>query len=472
MDGHVPHIRLKRGVLFVDNTARIDFLLGLVYDVNGEFVIELHFDESAELLRFYDAHKESFLSKYATIMAKTEKGDDFEASQVLHKSLQLHNFMGDFICTGSIKIKQSKSQWSDEDEDLEQRESLHFVIVEGLAMKHNFHSKDINDNSLKNDKFYFEKDGIFDISEVAFQLEDYTSHFFYVYKKNSDQHVLEFRKYAQYEDMTLTIWNRVKNDFMSFLSLLNGARVFVREEHYGRFWNPKNLKSETSIYYSFEKSTPKSYNRFFAINQDWYRSEGIVANAFMKSFRNYLVANVKWDLNTIIFYLNNSEESLGLGDKIFIQTIMLERLGKTYANLSGEQWQELIPPDLFFEVKDELLDVLVKHEEKFDSRSFGIFRNKISNLNKTKRTSFEVKFNNLIRGVGIQITENVQSLISKRNPIIHEGEIGQFKEALEDYQLMDKLIRKIITKIIDYDGPTILDGKEYYNPPPSPFQDI
>lgn len=51
-----------------------------------------------------------------------------------------------------------------------------------------------------------------------------------------------------------------------------------------------------------------------AINNQWYRSENIIPKAFLYNFKTYREKNKIWDLNKIIFYLNNAELTYSIGD--------------------------------------------------------------------------------------------------------------------------------------------------------------
>jgi hypothetical protein len=226
------------------------------------------------------------------------------------------------------------------------------------------------------------------------------------------------------------------------------------------------------VYYSQEKNLPRRHNDFMAINNVWFRSENIMQKAFMFNFRIYREKNIIWDLNTIIFYLNNAEQTQSIGDKIFIQTILLERLSSTFADSLNDVWLNIIPEDIYKELSEDLLLTLERHERKIEKAKYNIIKSRLSELNNAKRNSNTVKFKNLIEGVGIQITDNIDKLLFKRHSIIHRGEVGKFNEAIQDFELMDKLLRKIIVNIIGYKGATIEDGKQYQNPPERLIKDI
>src|SRR5690554_796231 len=314
MDGLIPEIRLKSGSINFPNGLKLKFVLGLVFNVRGSYFFELHFDETLDLERFYENNKSVFFNYDYDIAAKTIEGDDFTATKIWLKSFPFHKSMGDFYCNGKIEIKQvpefPKKEYNKDTES----NNVHFVIVEGLELKYDSHSKNESDDFGKNHKYFFKKDGVWDYTTVTFQIEDFTSYKFIVYNKNDEQVVLEFQSENQYEAMTYSTWKEIFIDFIGFLSFINGARVTVREIHFSEFYSPKALKAQVSVYYSFTKNIPKRYNDFMPINNSWFRSDHILQKAFMNNFRIYRQKNKTWDLNTIIFYLNNAEQTDSIGD--------------------------------------------------------------------------------------------------------------------------------------------------------------
>ncbi len=463
MEGQIPKIRLKKGGIKFNAGHSLEFIFGLVYFIRGEYLFELHFDQAINLEEFYDSNRDYFLNGKATIEASTSEGNEFVATQILMKNFPFHKSMGDFYCSGYIQTKQISRFPRDEEES---SESVHFVILDGLKLTYNMHSKFQSDRFGKNDKFPFKKDGTFDYTSAIFQVREFEHHQFLLYNKEDNQVVLEFSSNeGGYHPMSYTLWKEIKLDFIEFISFLNGSTVTIREEHYGNFYSPQKLNAEFSVFYSIERIIPKRRNDYMAINNSWYRSEQIIQKAFMNNFHIYREKNKSWDLNTIIFYLNNAEQTSSLGDRIFIQTILLERLSSKFGDMLEEDWTTIVPTETFEIVQSELLQILSKHKNKIGSLNYNTIKGRLMEVNKAKRKSNILKFKNLIDGVGIEVTDSIEQLLIKRHAIIHYGEIGEFEDAYRDFELMDKLIRKIIVNIIQYDGATIEDGKHYQNPP-------
>lgn len=460
MEGLIPEHRIKSGSINFQNGQSLKFILGLVFNVNGSYYLELHFDESINLDLFHRQNEELFALESEVISTTTE-GYEFKATRVSLKRFPFHKSMGDFYCFGSIQLKEipkipipeGMKDYSDD---------LHFVILEGLKIEFDSHSKYQEDDFGKNNKFHFAKEGLWDFTTVIFQLEDLIPYEFILYRKNESHIVAEFQSHSQ---LSYSKWEEIKLDFIEFLSFLNGAFVLVREEHYGYLYSPADLTAEVSIYYSRETNTPRRYNNFMAINDKWYRNEHILQSAFMDNFRIYREQNHEWDLNTIIFYLNNAEQMQSIGDRIFIQTILLEKLSSSFAESVEEEFISIIPQDVFNELQKDLIEVLAKYQNKIEKSKYNTIKGRIIEINKPKRGANNIKFKNLIEGVGIEVSERIEKLLIKRNKIVHNGEIGEFDEAYNDFVLMDRLLRRIILNIIGYKGATIEDGKHYSNPP-------
>lgn len=462
MEGQIPELRIKSGSINFPNGLKLEFIFGMVFNINGSYFFELHFNECLEIEKFYNENENIFLDTEYEIISTTIDGEDFKATQIITKSFPFHKSMADFYCLGSIEIKQRPIF---PDEEYVTSDNLHFLIVEGLKVSYNSHSRNQDERFAKNCKYPFKRDGMFDFLSATFQLEDGSFYKFLIYNKNKEQVVIEFFSENQYQELPYTKWLEIKLDFIEFLSFLNGAKVIVREEHYGNSWSAKKLTGETSVYYSKERKLPKQYNNYMALQEVWFRSEQILQTAFKNNFHIYREKNRIWKLNTIIFYLNNAQETKSIGDRLFIQTILLERLSNTYAETFEQEWLSIIPEDSFNALNKDLIIALRKHKRNIESTKYNTLKSRINQLNKAKRGSNIVKFNNLIDGVGIQITENIEQLLIKRHKIIHEGDIGEFEEAIEDFELMDKLLRRIIVNIIGYTGATIEDGKQYQYPP-------
>ncbi len=147
-------------------------------------------------------------------------------------------------------------------------------------------------------------------------------------------------------------------------------------------------------------------------------------------------------------------------------------MSSSYADSLNKICLNIIPEKIFKYVSKNLFNTLKKLEGKIEKKNYDILKSRLGELNIAKRNSSRVKFKNLIEGVGIEISDKISNLLDKRNAIIHRGEIGNLNEAIEDFELMDELLRKIIINIIGYKGSSIEDGKQFHNPPEKMVKDL
>jgi len=245
------------------------------------------------------------------------------------------------------------------------------------------------------------------------------------------------------------------SDYISALSFLNGASVRLRKELIGSFVSQDasgNPGAETEITYSFKSVVNDRYNGYVPINDPFSISHNVLNTFFVRNFDNYRSWNNKIDLNSIVFYLSNSEQTRSIEEKVFIQMIAFERLTTLYANYLGETEEFLPRKEEFEEIKKELQTVLSKHKNKFGN-AYNTVRGKISNLNQIKRGSTSDKMYRLINDVNIPITSEIETLIDViRNKTIHEGNIGEGEQSWTTFLLLDELIREIILRLVEFKG--------------------
>ena len=172
----------------------------------------------------------------------------------------------------------------------------------------------------------------------------------------------------------------------------------------------------------------------------------------MFNFDKFIVWNNKIDLKSIIFYLNNSEQAKSLEEKVFIQIIAFERLTTMYVEYLGEKEEFLPNNEDFKPIKDELVRVIMSNKEKFGN-AYNTVKSKIGNLNQIKRHSTTDKMYRIINEFNIPIDSKIEKLIDVvRHKTIHNGDIGEGKEAIVTFYLLDELIREIILRMVEYKG--------------------
>jgi hypothetical protein len=252
------------------------------------------------------------------------------------------------------------------------------------------------------------------------------------------------------------VWEELKPDFISFLSFFNGAPVNIRSEYYGRYFVVGKLDAQIIRHYSRQEYKPNRWNNFIPINNPWYRGDNLLGFAFIHFFKKYRELNRLLDLNMLVYYLNNAEQTHSMGERIFIQTILLERFSDKYAETFPNQTTTIIEKERFDIIQEDLIAVIEKNKNELGDY-FGLIKSRLLNINQTKRKQTDFKFRKLIIDANIEITEEIDRLLITRHKIIHLGDIGDNEEALQNYIGMNRLIRRIIVNFIGYKGPTVED---------------
>jgi hypothetical protein len=230
--------------------------------------------------------------------------------------------------------------------------------------------------------------------------------------------------------MTYEKFCEIKTNYLYALSFLNGAEVKIRKVCTGSYYTVGKTDSEIVITYSFKKLNHLKFNKYIPLNNPFNRGDKILNQLFVFCFDSFTEWNKKIDLNTIIFYLNNSEQAKSIDERVFIQMIAFERLP----------------------IKNELFAVLDKHKMEF-GHAYEIVKSKIGNINQIKRLSTKEKMFKLIQDVKIPISPAIENLVNNvRNKTIHKGDIGTGKEGIINFYLLDELIREIILRLINYNG--------------------
>lgn len=464
MENLAPVYRLKKGKLTYEDRLEIPFYFGLVYQNEGLFYFELFFEETLPLEQIYNENKDIFHEQYFQLESRTEDNHILKSTKICYKSLPFSKSKGDFHCFGSVYIEQQSNHLEKLRKKEIENDSLFFLHLEGVNMEFNLRTqiKKWRDNE---EVGFLDDRGDFALDHTICVIKIGCNQYKTIWKKNNqDELFVQFKSDKnQYLPLKFEDYRKLKRDFIEFLSFFNGAQVQIRAEYTGQYSIYPIFDSHKKYIYSFKKEKTKRYNSFIPLNSPWFRTQNILSRAFLYNFENYIKVNEKLDLNTIIFYLNNAEQANSMGERIFIQTILLERFSKAYVKLLESVPKTLIDVEKFDSIKQDFIDVLDKNKEILGN-DLGKFKGRLLNLNQLKST--ENKFEVLIKGAGIPITEQIEKLLIDRNEIIHEGEIGEYPEAENTYHLLDQLIRKMIVNFIKYNGPTIENNVGDIIPPP------
>jgi len=274
---------------------------------------------------------------------------------------------------------------------------------------------------------------------------------FYKSKENENI-IVAFPNYGDEGSSILQykIFKELKWDFISLLSLLNGAEVAIRKEYIGGFYND-GIGSQEVITYSFKTIRNEKHNTYIPLNNDFHQSNNILNHVFVFCFNKYVSENKKFDLNRIIFYLNGAQKSNRIEEIFFVQIIALERLAQKYVETLSEVDVLVLAEATFEPIKKDLLAVLKKHSLTIGDKLTEL-GGKIGELHKIKRTSTEYKFLKLLEYARIPLTQDIEKIIDEvRHKTIHHGEIGSGNQGIRNYFVLDELLRDIILNIIGYD---------------------
>lgn len=454
--------RLRDGVLHFSKGVELNFVTGFIYEDQGEYIIEIHFHSDTDLEGLYCNNKDR-LFNFSSIKCVTSDGAICTINKVLPApgNFPVQELWGNFNTYGKIIIEKKKKGFSLEEQKKQiGNGSIKYLKVKYLKLKHSIWSTSYREFERFGRKIkepYNDKAKAYTPIEFYYKGNKYGFHI-KDDKESKDEHIIDFHVDKQnYSSLEYEDWLHIKNDFIHFLSFFNGAAVIVKNEYYGETYQLSKIDSAKINYYSFNDKLhrPNKWSDFFLLDSDEYCSYNYLQKAFDR-FSDYIELNKKLGLNTIIWYLNLSWRNISFEERIFIQTITLERLSKYYIKSQDVKKHEaLIDQEIFKELKSDLFLVLEKYKDRIpndDDKIYDKLKSQIGGVNQINRGKTIEQFKYLIESLHIPISEDIEKLLKKRNDIIHEGDIGEDEIGKKNYFLMDELLRGIIAKLIGYEG--------------------
>lgn len=439
--------RIKKGEITSSKTT-ISFDFGIIFEVDGIFSFDLYINESYDLSEFIDNKNTKKWDLVYSLKCLTEENNELEVDGLAFTNITPHYSKVKMVCHGKIrhtKIKSFHTEYS------EIEHNIHYIELEGLKMSFCDITEEIKARGGEKIKNGGENFKIDHTSALLVSKKVPYSQIFYK-AEYSENIIVEFLNESN-QNLTYKRFCEIKSNYISILSLINGAEVRIRKECTGSYYTNGKIDSEIVILNSFRKINNDRYNSYLPISGNSFsRAQNIINTFFISSFDKFQDWNDKIDLNTIIFYLANSEQSKSIKEKFFIQMIAFERLTSMYAELSGIK-EEFVPnKNDYAPIKIELFEILEKHKAKFEP-SYDIIKSKIGNLNQIKRLSTTDKMFRIINDVKIPISKEIENLINvARNNTIHNGDIEEGREGIVNFYLLDELIREIILRLIEYKG--------------------
>lgn len=445
-----PIFKLKKGSLNHEELS-IPFSYGIVYENEGEYSFELFLDEEYPLHDIFDSNSYIMTNGALTLNSKTDTGEVLIATGAAVSSLEYSFSKVHLDCLDKITIEKPIQDFEREALRSDKASSIHYLKLEGLKMHFSNHTQVTayrNHEKIDNVKL-----GRYNWDHSICHLTVGNCYYETLWRKDDDDEiVVEFLSpRAQYQSMPFSKYLEIKADLISVLSYLNGAPVHVRAEYTGSYLSYPKLDSQLKHIYSFKKEESLQHSRFIPLNDSWFKHANIMSRVLMYDFNRYRYWNQKLDLNSIIYFLGNAEQVKSVPERVFAQMILFERLSDSYATLTATPNELLVDESIFSEMITEFDAILAKNKKRIGNKGYEIMKGRIHNLNEGKRQRTDVKLLALVEGVGIEITEDISSvLMIDRHTIIHKGDIGSGKS----FNILDNLLRQIITNLIKYNGPT------------------
>jgi len=436
--------RIKKGELSADAIV-IPFEFGIILSDDGLLHVDLYIEEDFNLSSFIENKNSRYWDKEYLATCITEENNKIEIDRLSFTSIEPHFSKVKLVCYGKLTHTTIKKHYDEKDNS---NPKLHYLELEGL----NIEFCDITEvirarRSQINDYNYQERDHT--SAPISSNKFLYNQVF---YKDEATQNIIVEFPNETNSTLYYSRFQEIRRDYVYALSFLNGAEVKIRKECTGSYYSMNKVDSEIVITYSFKKHLNLRFNKYLPICNAFYRSENVLSKFLIFNFDNYCDWNNKIDLNSIVYYLNSSEQARTMEEKVFIQMIAFERLTTFYAQYLGNK-EEFIPcKEDFDPIKTELIQVIEKYKSKFGN-AFNTAKSKISNINQIKRLSTTDKMYRILTDCDIPINDSIERLIEQvRHKTIHEGNIGNGEEAFQNLYLLDELLREIILRLVKYNG--------------------
>jgi hypothetical protein len=438
--------RLKKGTLeSADNKLPIDF--GLVYEDGGIFIVDVYINESFNLSEFSKKRYNEQDTKSFNCYCQTDKNNKIEITSLSFTMTVPYEWKISMICNGSITHTELRDFPKIPDELKDEPHKLHYLELEGLKMTFTDITEQIRARG--GEKIMDGEDMKRDHTRALLVADQFPYNQVFHNDNNSDNIIVEFPNNSN-NTLSYKTFLELKRDYVSALSFINGAEVKIRAEFTGDYYSVGKIDSQISVTYSFKKIINRRYNNYIPLRSHLNVGQNILNRFFIFSFDKYRERNKSLDLNSIVFYLSNAEQSKGIEDRFFIQIIAFERLASKYVDTLSEKEVLASDPEKFEIVKGQILDIIKQNKGIF-GKHINSIKGRIGDLNIIKRTRTEEKFLTIIEDMKIDLTPDLENLVRVvRHQAIHKGVIGQAGDIVKNYQLLDKLLRDIILNLVEY----------------------
>ena len=454
---------IRKGKLIFENGEEFNLQCGNIEENNGVYFIETFYKEDNNIWNYFTPEDQIYFYKEFKIVGQDEELHDIEITSLQVKSISYNqHYYIKFRCNGHLKHNTGGTITTEETYDKKnnliskkiiENSVLWYIEIENFIIKldiladKELHYNSYSPKNISLKEIHIAK-ALFEIKFNKVELE--------FRKSNINNNIIICFNKITKEDKRITEkeYFKFKNDFISFISFLNGGRVNIRREYLGNSGTWGKIISSKIISYSFKKNENSASFDYIPIKYNNQTSK--VLDNYFKCFNSFIQKNYNFDFSSIIFILNGNNDTKSLDNRFFSLIIAFERLSHKYSLMNKTQDKQIISNEIYDIFKNDLISVLDKNKSKFKTEyknAYSALKSKLTELNLIKRNDTKNKFYHLLNYANILITPEIEDIINNvRNTTVHQGYFGDDKKAFKNYLVIDKLIRDIILKIISYKG--------------------
>lgn len=444
--------RVKKGKL-VGNNIEIEIDFGLVFEEDGNYYIEVYVPESVNLKQILDAQNSHIDDDFSAFFI-TEDKNELEIHNLSISNIAYTPCRIGLHCYGNM-IHKEISPFSDEVTSDINKSEIIYLELEGIKIEFSDLTSILEQRISSGQQ---SKGAKVNYTSADLCVENTTYSQIFRKARKNDNIVVEFINKST-NKLSYSTFLEFKADYVSFLSLLNGAEVKIRKEYVGDFhtMGTGDISTPIVITHSFRKIRNESYHKFIPLGyRIQNRNPNILNQAMINNFNKFREWNKKIDLSSIIFYLNRAEQTRSIEEKFFILIIAFERLTTLYAEQSGHIDQHLPKTEDFAPIRKNFYSLLDEYKVAFGS-NYEKARSIVANLHEIKRLSTKDKMYKILLDTKIIVDDDLRELINIiRNKVIHKGDVGQGLKGIKSLYLLNELLYEIICRLIEYNGPKII----------------
>ena len=214
--------QLKKGYI-KNNDIYIPFSTGIVEDVNGVIHLKLFINSNVDL--------NSLLEKVHFWGNNNLYGEGLDINDVRVEFFQMYfkKIIGskreaEFICSDKIKVYYQQTDIKKDNPEL----LIHRIILEGLIMQFDkLTDQRIYKDGKEHCNLSFKSD--YSTATIMIKYEHYKQRFERI--DNSNDILIVFNDSIDYNKLSYEKYMSIKNDYITFLSFINGAPVRIRCEY-------------------------------------------------------------------------------------------------------------------------------------------------------------------------------------------------------------------------------------------------